>query len=81
MFGESVRIGPGRTFHSIRTQFSRITDIQDAEDCYFTNEETQACVEEAHKHGIRLGAHAQARDYIRQCLDHGVEVIYSCFLY
>ncbi|KAE8143690.1 hypothetical protein BDV38DRAFT_289579 [Aspergillus pseudotamarii] len=53
-----------------------ITEIRDAEDCYFSNEETWACVDEAHKHGIRLCAHARARDSVRQCIDHGVEVIY-----
>ncbi|KAE8369241.1 hypothetical protein BDV27DRAFT_166179 [Aspergillus caelatus] len=53
-----------------------ITEIRDAEDCYFSNEETKACVDEAHKQGIRLCAHARARDSVRQCIDHGVEVIY-----
>ncbi|KAE8164522.1 hypothetical protein BDV40DRAFT_298321 [Aspergillus tamarii] len=53
-----------------------ITEIRDAKDCYFSTEETKACVDEAHKHGIRLCAHARARDSVRQCIDHGVEVIY-----
>ncbi|KAH8807276.1 hypothetical protein F5884DRAFT_339765 [Xylogone sp. PMI_703] len=53
-----------------------ITEIRDAHDCYFTNEETAACVDEAHKHGIRLCAHARARDSVKQCLEHGIEVIY-----
>ncbi|PLB47460.1 composite domain of metallo-dependent hydrolase [Aspergillus steynii IBT 23096] len=53
-----------------------ITQVRDAEDCYFSPEETAACVDEAHKHGIRLCAHARARDSIRQCIDYGVEVIY-----
>ncbi|RFU28794.1 hypothetical protein B7463_g7539, partial [Scytalidium lignicola] len=53
-----------------------ITEIRDARDCYFTNEETAACVDEAHKGGIRICAHARARDSIKQCLDHGIEVIY-----
>jgi imidazolonepropionase-like amidohydrolase len=65
---------------NFETHFSKITEIGDAEDCYFTNEETPACVYEAHKHGIKLCAHARARDSVRQCLNHGVEVIYhaSC---
>ncbi|KAB8259712.1 hypothetical protein BDV32DRAFT_123970 [Aspergillus pseudonomiae] len=53
-----------------------ITEIRDAQDCYFSDEETKACVDEAHKHGIRLCAHARARGSVRQCIDHGVEVIY-----
>ncbi|KAL6237973.1 hypothetical protein BDW75DRAFT_237844 [Aspergillus navahoensis] len=39
-----------------------ITEIRDARDCYFSDEETKACVDEAHKHGTRLCAHARARD-------------------
>ncbi|KAL4805444.1 hypothetical protein BDV18DRAFT_152748 [Aspergillus unguis] len=53
-----------------------ITEIRDAVDCYFSDEETKACVDEAHKHGIRLCAHARARDSVRQCIEHGVEVIF-----
>ncbi|KAL4884973.1 hypothetical protein BJY04DRAFT_205588 [Aspergillus karnatakaensis] len=53
-----------------------ITEIRDATDCYFSDEETKACVDEAHKLGIRLCAHARARDSVRQCVEHGVEVIY-----
>ncbi|KAL5342070.1 hypothetical protein BJX70DRAFT_386475 [Aspergillus crustosus] len=53
-----------------------ITEIRDATDCYFSDEETKACVDEAHKLGIRLCAHARARDSVRQCIEHGVEVIY-----
>lgn len=36
-----------------------------AEACYFTDEETAACVEEAH-----------ARDSVKMCVKHGVDVIY-----
>ncbi|KAL1626000.1 hypothetical protein SLS56_007058 [Neofusicoccum ribis] len=46
------------------------------EDCYFTDEETAACVDEAHRHGKRLCAHARARDSVTMCLRHGVDVIY-----
>ncbi|KAL4922146.1 hypothetical protein BDW62DRAFT_173012 [Aspergillus aurantiobrunneus] len=53
-----------------------ITEIRDAVDCYFSDEETKACVDEAHKLGIRLCAHARARDSVRQCIEHGVEVIF-----
>ncbi|KAL2865976.1 uncharacterized protein BJX67DRAFT_149741 [Aspergillus lucknowensis] len=53
-----------------------ITEVRDAQDCYFTDEETKACVDEAHKLGIRLCSHARARDSVRQCIEHGVEVIF-----
>ncbi|KAI4826368.1 hypothetical protein E4T45_10332, partial [Aureobasidium sp. EXF-8846] len=53
-----------------------ITEIRSAQDCYFTDEETAACVDEAHKHGKRLCAHARARDSVKMCVRHGVEAIY-----
>ncbi|MCJ1358174.1 MAG: hypothetical protein MMC33_008172 [Icmadophila ericetorum] len=53
-----------------------ITEIRSAQDCYFTDEETQACVDEAHKLGRRLCAHARARDSVKMCVRHGVDVIY-----
>ncbi|CAG8411083.1 unnamed protein product [Penicillium salamii] len=53
-----------------------ITEIRDAEDCYFTREETEACVNEAHKHGKRVCSHARARDSVQQSIDFGVDVIY-----
>ncbi|GAB7352296.1 hypothetical protein MBLNU459_g2750t1 [Dothideomycetes sp. NU459] len=53
-----------------------ITEIRSAQDCYFTDEETAACVDEAHKHGKRLCAHARARDSVTMCVKHGVDVIY-----
>ena len=54
----------------------QITETRDAQDCYFSDEETAACVDEAHRHGIRLCAHARARDSVKQCVQHGVDVIY-----
>lgn len=53
-----------------------ITEIRSAQDCYFTDEETAACVDEAHKQGVRLCAHARARDSVTMCVKHGVDVIY-----
>jgi imidazolonepropionase-like amidohydrolase len=54
----------------------KITETRSAQDCYFNDEETAACVDEAHKHGKRLCAHARARDSVKMCLRHGVEIIY-----
>ena len=53
-----------------------ICEIRSAQDCYFTDEETAACVDEGHKHGKRLCAHARARDSVKMCVKHGVDVIY-----
>ncbi|KAK5079776.1 hypothetical protein LTR70_007588 [Exophiala xenobiotica] len=54
----------------------QITATRDAQDCYFTDEETAACVDEGHRHGRRLCAHARARDSVKQCVKHGVGIIY-----
>ncbi|KUJ11037.1 isoaspartyl dipeptidase-like protein [Mollisia scopiformis] len=53
-----------------------ITEIRSAQDCYFSDEETAACVDEAHGLGKRLCAHARARDSVKMCVRHGVDVIY-----
>jgi imidazolonepropionase-like amidohydrolase len=53
-----------------------ITETRAAQDCYFTDEETAACVDEAHRHGRMLCAHARARDSVVMCVKHGVDVIY-----
>jgi len=54
----------------------QITETRDAQDCYFSDEETAACVDEAHRHGLRLCSHARARDSVIQCVKHGVDIIY-----
>jgi len=48
-------------------QVHQITEIRSAQDCYFTDEETAAGFDEAHKHGKRLCAHARARDSVKMC--------------
>ena len=53
-----------------------ITETRSAQDCYFSDEETAACVDEAHRQGVRLCAHARARDSVKMCVRHGVDVIY-----
>ncbi|KAL9067313.1 MAG: hypothetical protein Q9157_006854 [Trypethelium eluteriae] len=53
-----------------------ITEVRSAQDCYFSDEETAACVDEAHRRGVRLCAHARARDSVKMCINHGVDVIY-----
>ncbi|KAK5081184.1 hypothetical protein LTR05_007978 [Lithohypha guttulata] len=54
----------------------QITETRDAQDCYYSHEETAACVDEAHRLGVRLCAHARARDSVKQCIQHGVDIIY-----
>lgn len=61
---------------SLALMLFQITEIRSAEDCYFTDEETAACVNEAHRAGKRLCAHARARDSVKMCVRHGVDVIY-----
>lgn len=53
-----------------------ITEIRSAQDCYFSDEDMIACVDEAHKYGKRICAHARARDSVKMCVKHGVDVIY-----
>ncbi|RDW68631.1 hypothetical protein BP5796_09288 [Coleophoma crateriformis] len=47
-----------------------------AERCYFTDDETAACVDEVHRHGIRVCGHARAHDAVKMCVKHGVHSIY-----
>lgn len=53
-----------------------ICEIRSAQDCYFTEEETAACVDEAHGLGKRLCAHARSRDSVKMCVKHGVDVVF-----
>ncbi|PYH88645.1 5-carboxymethyl-2-hydroxymuconate isomerase [Aspergillus ellipticus CBS 707.79] len=53
-----------------------ILENRSATDCYFTDEETAACVDEAHRLGLRVCSHARSRDSIAQRVKHGVDVIY-----
>jgi len=54
----------------------KITEKHSAQDCYFTDEEMAAYVDEAHKHGKRFCAHSRARDSLIMYVKHGVEVFY-----
>lgn len=78
MSGESVRTLEFllRSRCELTFLICQITEIRDAEDCYFTPEETKACVDEAHAHNKRVCSHARARESVKQSIDHGVDVIY-----
>ncbi|KAL1851447.1 hypothetical protein Plec18170_006262 [Paecilomyces lecythidis] len=53
-----------------------ILEDRAAEECYFDELETAACVDEAHRRGLRVCSHARARDSITQCVKYGVDIIY-----
>lgn len=53
-----------------------IMESRSAEESFFEDEETAACVDEAHRLGLRVCSHARARDAVLQCVRHGVDVIY-----
>jgi imidazolonepropionase-like amidohydrolase len=42
---------------------------------YFTRDEIQACVDEAHRVGLRVAAHAHGGPALRDCLEAGVDTI------
>ena len=44
--------------------------------CQFTDDEIATCVEEAKAWGKRVAAHARSCNSIKQCVRHGIEVIY-----
>lgn len=62
--------------NSTKLTQSQITEIRSAQDCFFTDEETAACVKTAHALNKRLCAHARAGDSVKMCVRHGVDVIY-----
>lgn len=53
-----------------------IHETMRAEETYFTQEETNAAVEEAHARGKRICAHARSNDSVKKCCIAGVDVIY-----
>ena len=75
---EVIRHHIGLGVDTIKLSMSgeEICETRSAEDCYFTDDETAACVDEGHRHNIRLCAHARARDSVKMCVKHGVDIIY-----
>lgn len=53
-----------------------ITGTQHAEDTYFSDEEVEAAVSEAHRRGRRVCAHARSAESVKMCLRHKVDIIY-----
>ncbi|KAL1962366.1 hypothetical protein VTN77DRAFT_9779 [Rasamsonia byssochlamydoides] len=71
-----IAIGVDQIKLSMSGEEFKILETRSAQDCYFTEEETAACVDEAHRHGVRVCAHARSREAVMQCLKYGVDVIY-----
>ncbi|KAI5776574.1 hypothetical protein EDC01DRAFT_625166 [Geopyxis carbonaria] len=53
-----------------------VTQVRQAHECYFSQEELDACVDEAHKLGKRVCTHARARDAVAGSVAAGVDVVY-----
>ena len=53
-----------------------IHETMRAEETYFTQEETNAAVEEAHARGKRICAHARSNEAVKKCCIAGIDVIY-----
>jgi imidazolonepropionase-like amidohydrolase len=57
---------------------TRHTDVR---ACQYTLEEMRAVVDEAHRLGLPVAAHAHAATAVRQCVDAGVDTIEHCSCY
>lgn len=53
-----------------------ITGSQHAQDTYMSDAEVAAAVEEAHRRGKRVCAHARSAESVKMCVRHGVDIIY-----
>ena len=75
---ETIRHHIGLGVDNIKLSMSgeQICETRDAQDCYYSDDEAAACVDEAHRHGVRLCAHARARDSVKMCVKHGIDIIY-----
>lgn len=53
-----------------------ITGTQRAQDTYMSDAEVAAAVDEAHRRGRRVCAHARSAESVKMCVRHGVDIIY-----
>lgn len=53
-----------------------VTGTRAAEDTFITEEELQVAVDEAHRRGVKVCAHARSRDSVYLSLKTGVDMIY-----
>jgi imidazolonepropionase-like amidohydrolase len=68
--------GMGADIVKIILSGESITQRVWAKDTYMTDAEVSAAVEEAHRVGKRVAAHARSTESIKQCLRLGVDIIY-----
>ncbi|KAL7269672.1 hypothetical protein RUND412_007653 [Rhizina undulata] len=71
---DQVKIGVDQIKLSMSGE--ELTETRAASDCYFLDEETAACVDEAHRHGVRVCSHARSAESVKQSIRHGVDIIY-----
>jgi imidazolonepropionase-like amidohydrolase len=69
-------IGVGVDLIKLILSGEEITGTQRAEDTYFTDAEIAVAVEEAHRRGVRVCAHARSAESVKMCLRTGVDIIY-----
>lgn len=73
-----TRAERGADLVKIMTSGGVTTPGTDIHACQFSLDEVRAVVEEAHRHGLPVTAHAHALDAVRQCVAAGVDGIEHC---
>ena len=68
----------GADLVKIMTSGGMMTQHTDFRACQYTVEELRAAVDEAHRLGLPVAAHAHAATAVRQCVDAGVDTIEHC---
>ena len=72
------RAGRGADLVKIMTSGGVMTPSTDVRACQFTTEEVRAVVDEAHRLGLAVTAHAHALTAVEQCVTAGVDSIEHC---
>ena len=72
------RADRGADLVKIMTSGGVMTPASDIRACQFTTEEVRAVVEEAHRLGLAVTAHAHALTAVEQCIAAGVDAIEHC---
>lgn len=69
-------IGLGVDTIKLSMSGEEITGKQRAADNYFTAEEVEMAVSEAHRRHVRVAVHARAADSVKLAVKHGADIIY-----
>jgi imidazolonepropionase-like amidohydrolase len=72
------RVERGADLVKLMTSGGVMTPGTDVRACQFTLEEVRAVVDEAHRHGLPVTAHAHALAAVEQCVAAGVDGIEHC---